>query len=47
MSTLALLHYAKAKSLQRTWGTRRAAGFLRNKGVAVEEAVAILARRSA
>lgn len=47
MSQLAILHTQKALSIQKTLGTRRAAGFLRNKGVPVEEAVRILAVRPA
>lgn len=45
MSTNALLHLKRAQILKRTLGTRRAAGFLRNRGVSLEEAPAILAPR--
>ena len=44
MSTIALVHKQKALSIKKTLGLRRAAGFLRNKGVPVEEAVLILVR---
>jgi len=40
-----MLHRNKALSIKRTLGLKRAAGFLRNKGVPVEEAVLILATR--
>lgn len=46
MSQLAIEHKQKALSLKKTLGLRRAAGFLRNKGVPVEEAVTILLRGS-
>lgn len=45
MSTNALIHARRALILKRTLGTRVAAGFLRNRGVALEEAVRILATR--
>lgn len=45
MSQIAILHANQALSIQRTLGIRRAAGFLRNKGVPVEDAVRILAVR--
>lgn len=35
----------RAKGIQRTLGTRRAAGFLRNRGVSVEGALWILLRK--
>jgi len=47
MSQIALLHAQKALSIKKTLGLRRAAGFLRNKGVPVEEAVTILLRMGA
>jgi hypothetical protein len=47
MSQIAILHAQKALSIQKTLGIRRAAGFLRNKGVPVEDAVRILATRRA
>ena len=36
--------YHRALFIKKTLGTRRAAGFLRNKGVALEVAVKVLAR---
>ena len=36
--------YHRAIFIKKTLGTRRAAGFLRNKGVALELAVKVLAR---
>lgn len=47
MSQIAIFHASKALSIQRTLGIRRAAGFLRNRGVPVEDAVRILATRRA
>lgn len=44
MSQLAISHANRARILKRTLGIRAAAGFLRNRGVCVEEAVLILAR---
>jgi hypothetical protein len=44
MSQNAFIHSRRAKIIKRTLGLRFAAGFLRNKGVPVEEAVAILLR---
>lgn len=43
MSFAAVFHASKALSIQKAWGTPRAAAFLRNKGIAPEEAVLILA----
>jgi len=40
-------HKNRALILKRTLGTRVAAGFLRNRGVSLDEAVAILAKREA
>jgi hypothetical protein len=35
----------RAKAIQRTLGTRRAAGYLRNRNVSLEEALQILLKR--
>lgn len=42
MSTYAKKHIARAKFIQRTLGTRIAAGYLRNQDVTLEEALDIL-----
>jgi len=39
------LHTIRARDLQRTLGTRRAAGFLRNRGYAFEVALFVLTGR--
>lgn len=44
MSQQALLHANKARSIHKTLGLRRAAKFLANRNVPVEEAVTILLR---
>ena len=36
--------FTKALGIKKTLGTRRAAGFLRNRGISCEEAVLVLAR---
>jgi len=41
-----MVTYTKAKSIQRTLGTRRAAGYLRNQGVPLDVALYWLARRA-
>ena len=40
-------HRIRALAIKRTLGVRSAAGYLRNKGVPLHQAVALLARRSA
>lgn len=45
MSMKAIQLSSQALSIKKTLGTRRAAGFLRNRGVSCEEAILILARR--
>ncbi len=45
MSQFAKKHVARAKHIQKTLGTRFAAGYLRNQGVLIEEALEILAVR--
>jgi hypothetical protein len=45
MSQHAKRHVSRAKHIQRTLGTRVAAGYLRNQGVLIEEALDILVAR--
>jgi hypothetical protein len=45
MSTIAIASQDRALNIQKSWGTRRAAGYLRNRGVPLAEALLILARK--
>lgn len=45
MSQNAIQHSFRAKSIQRTLGTFRAARFLHKRGVSLDEALAILSRK--
>lgn len=43
MSMIAIASQDRALNIQKTLGTRKAAGYLRNRGVPLEEALLILA----
>lgn len=45
MSTIAIASQDRAVNIQKTLGTRRAAGYLRNRGVTLEEALQILVKK--